>query len=383
MKIGIEASTAVEVRKAGVGQYSYHLIRSLLSLTGESHHYTCYFRHANPDPLQILGIQHDVSEQLTARIMPFPVLWAQGRLPLEFRQHPQDVYFFPSSVVPLLNQPEKSVVTVHDLAFLFFQDCFSSGLRNWLKIATERSVKKARKVIAVSEATRQDILAYYQSDPDKVIVVHHGVSKAFSPQRPDDIDYVKQRYHIDGSYLLCVGTLQRRKNIPRLLQAFYLLKQKYQHPQKLVLVGQKYADLPEDEIFSTMKRLSLERDVIWTGYIDRAEMPAIMSGAEVFVLPSLYEGFGMPALEAMACGAPVACSNTSSLPEVVGDNGIVFDPYSVDDMAETLHYLLLKGELRQELSEQGLLKAARFSWENCAQKTLDVLESVGQSDASP
>ena len=106
-----------------------------------------------------MGLQEDVSAQLHARIVPFPYLWAQVRLPLEFRHHPQDVYFFPSSVVPLVNQPEKSVVTVHDLAFLFFQECFSPSLRNWLKIATERSVKQAQKVIAVSEATRQDILA--------------------------------------------------------------------------------------------------------------------------------------------------------------------------------------------------------------------------------
>ena len=379
MKIGIEASMAAEARKAGVGQYCYHLIRSLVSLAERSHYYTCYFRHASPDPLLALRLPDDVSEQITARGMSFPCLWAQMRLPLEFRQHPQDVYFFPSSVVPLLNQPEKSVVTVHDLAFLFFQECFSPALRNWLKIATERSVKKAKKVIAVSEATRQDLLAYYQTDPEKVIVIHHGVDERFNPQKTEVIDKVKQRYHIAGDYVLCVGTLQRRKNIPRLLQAFYLLKQKYQHPQKLVLVGQKFSDLPEDEIFSTMKRLSLEQDVIWTGYIEHEEMPAIMSGAEVFVLPSLYEGFGMPVLEAMACGTPVACSNTSSLPEVVGDNGVVFDPYSVDDMAETLHYLLLKQELRQELSEQGRVKATRFSWESCASKTLDVLESVGQN----
>ncbi|MCP4403593.1 MAG: glycosyltransferase family 4 protein [bacterium] len=378
MKIGIEASTAVEAKKAGVGQYSYHLIRSLIGQTERNHHYTCYFRHASPAPLQALGLQDDVSAQLTIKVMSFPYLWAQMRLPFEFRQHPQDVYFFPSSVVPLVNQPEKSVVTVHDLAFLFFQECFSPGLRNWLKIATERSVKKAQKVIAVSEATCQDILAYYQVDPEKVIVIHHGVDERFTPQAAEAVDTVKQRYHIDGDYLLCVGTLQRRKNISRLLQAFYLLKQKHQHPQKLVLVGQKYADLPEDDIFSTMKRLSLEQDVIWTGYIEHEEMPAIMSGAEVFVLPSLYEGFGMPVLEAMACGTPVACSNTSSLPEVSGDNRVVFDPYSVDDMAETLHHLLLKQELRQELSEQGRVRAAHFSWESCARKTLDVLESVGQ-----
>lgn len=378
MKIGIEASTAVETHKAGVGQYTYHLIRSLVGLSERCHHYTCYFRHTKPDPLQALGLQNDALTQLSARIMPFPYLWTQVRLPLELRQHPQDVYFFPSSVVPLVNQPEKSVVTVHDLAFLFFQECFSPSLRNWLKIATERSVRKAQKVIAVSEATRQDLLAYYQCDPEKVIVVHHGVDGCFKPQALEDVETIKQRYRIHGSYLLSVGTLQRRKNIPRLLQAFYLLKQKYKHPEKLVLVGQKYADLPEDEIFSTITRLSLEQEVIWTGYIEREEMPAIMSGAEVFVLPSLYEGFGMPALEAMACGTPVACSNTSSLPEVVGDNGVVFDPYSVDDMAETLHYLLQKQELRQELSEQGRVRAAHFSWESCAQKTLDVLESVGQ-----
>ncbi|PID57163.1 hypothetical protein CSB45_08000 [candidate division KSB3 bacterium] len=383
MNIGIEACTAVEPQRTGLGQYSYHLIRALSRVNGrERHHYRCYFRHANPDPFYVLGWQDVAPPHLRPCILPFPFLWAQVRLPFEFRQHPQDLYFFPSSVIPLLNQPSNSVVTVHDLAFLFFQDYFSPLLRSWLKLATERSVRKAQKVIAVSEATRQDILAYYQTDPEKVKVVHHGVAKAFQPQTAASIEAVKQRYAIDGDYLLCVGTLQQRKNIPRLLHAFYLLKQKHQHSQKLVLVGRKLADLPETEIFSTLKRLSLEQEVIWTGYIDRAEMPAIMSGAELFVFPSLYEGFGMPVLEAMACGTPVACSNTSSLPEVIGDHGVVFDPYSVDDMTETLHYVLQKEDLRRKLSELGVLRAARFSWDSCARKTLAVLESVGQGGIS-
>jgi glycosyltransferase involved in cell wall biosynthesis len=389
MNIGIEATSAAEPQKAGVGNYTYNLIRAIALLQREDHFYTLYLRQPLRQDSGQSWSDTNSSEsppKLVSKVLRFPYLWTQIRLPLEMRISPQDVYFFPSPAIPLIYQPAKSVITVHDVAFLFFPDCFSPMLRGWLNIATERGTSKAKKVIAVSESTRQDLISYYGVAPEKIVVVHHGVHEIYRslPQMGStlevgsisQIESAKAKYRIEGPYILCIGTLQKRKNIPRLLQSFYVLKQEHNIPHKLVLVGQRCSDLPEHEIFSTMKQLSLQEDVVWTGYITDRDMPILLNGAELFVFPSLYEGFGMPILEAMACGVPVACSNTSSLPEVAGEAGMMFDPYDIESMTVVIHRALTDEALRRQLRQQGLQRAKGFSWERCAQKTLDVLEAV-------
>ncbi len=376
MNIGIEATGAAAGQKAGVGYYAYHLIQAMINAPNAAHRFTLYLRHADPAPLNTLGITPEGRSEVAARVLEFPLLWAQIRLPLELIKHRQDAYFFPTSTMPLWYLPKKSVVTIHDVAFLFFPDCFSPALRYWLKRSTQRSIRAAAKIITVSEATRQDVLAYYTIAPENVIAIHHGVHRRFQPLERDVVQATLNRYRLPEPFILCIGTLQRRKNIPRLIQAFYLLKQRHRIPHKLVLIGQQYRDLPEDEILGTITRLSLQQEVIWTGYVPDQDMPALINGADVFALPSLYEGFGMPVLEAMACGVPVACSNTSSLPEVAGDAAMLFDPYSVDNMAERLHQLLTDRDLHRAYREMGLMRAKKFSWELCAQKTLDVLTSI-------
>ncbi|MBD3307378.1 glycosyltransferase [candidate division KSB3 bacterium] len=379
MNIGIEATSIEASQKAGVGSYTTHLLRALALHPSDAHTYTLYVRGNAPNVSHKLGITAEQGSHLKPKTLNCPYFWAQLRLPLELWKHPQDVYFFPSAVLPVAYQPEHSVVTIHDVAFLFFPECFSRTLRTWLTIATKQGIRRARKVIAVSEATRQDVLAYYDVAPEDVIAIHHGVHERFRIVEAPTVEAVKRKYQIDGPYLLYVGTLQRRKNIPRLLEAFARVKRTAQLPHTLVLVGQKYADLPEDEVFATIERLALQREVRWTGYVPDEDMPAVFTGADLFVLPSFYEGFGMPLLEAMACGVPVACSQTSSLPEVVGEGGLLFDPYRVDEIADALHRLLTDANLRHLLREEGLQRAATFSWTTCAQHTLDVLASVAKA----
>jgi glycosyltransferase involved in cell wall biosynthesis len=378
MKIGIEATSAAEAQKAGVGYYTLNVLRALSRLQADNHTYTLYLR--TPWSFSEDSPSTGKPHQWNFRVLRSPLLWAQLRLPLELRQHPQDVYFFPTAVLPIAYQPVNSVLTIHDVAFLFFPECFSFALRSWLMLACKIGMARARKIITVSEATRQDVLAHYGVNPDKVVAIHHGVHERFTQLRASSmpaIEQTKKKYGIQRPYILCIGTLQRRKNIPRLLQAFYLLKQRYQIPHQLVLVGQQYKDLPEHEIFVTIQRLILNRDVVWTGYVDEQDMPFLINGAELFVLPSLYEGFGMPLVEAMACGVPVACSNISSLPEVIGGGGVLFEPDDVEHMVTTLHQVLTQERLSDSLRAQGLQRAREFSWETCARKTLDVLEEVG------
>jgi glycosyltransferase involved in cell wall biosynthesis len=394
MNIGIEATSAGEAQKAGVGYYTYNLIRAMALLHCEDHTYTLYLRKPWQDsgtsfvcrtespnsPSSSLRIEFESNQKFISKVLRTPCLWAQLRLPLELWTCPQDVYFFPSSVLPLLYQPSKSVITIHDIAYLFFPDCFSPMLRRWLKIATKHGIARAKKIITVSEFTRQDLITYYGVAPEKVVAIHHGVHEMFRPFQAQmeitSIEIIKKKYQIEGPYILCIGTLQKRKNIPRLLHSFSLLKQSYNIPHKLVLIGQKCPDLPEHDIFSTVERLFLQENVVWTGYVTEQDMPVLLNGAELFVFPSLYEGFGMPVLEAMASGVPVACSNSSSLPEVVGDSGVMFDPYNIDSMTAAIHRALMNQELREKLRQQGLQRAKEFTWKRCAQKTLDVLETV-------
>jgi glycosyltransferase involved in cell wall biosynthesis len=208
----------------------------------------------------------------------------------------------------------------------------------------------------------------------------HERFRVFTPSEQPQIEATTRKYGIAREYLLCTGTLQRRKNIPRLLQAFYLLKQKYHLPHQLVLIGPQCPDLPEHEIFAQIARLMLAREVIWTGYIPRDDLPGLLNGASVCVQPSLYEGFGMPLLEAMACGTPVACSQASSFPEVVGENGLFFDPYDVESMVTTLSRILHDADLQKQLRQDGLQRARQFSWERCAHATLAVLDEVGYGE---
>ena len=264
MNIGIEATSATETQKAGVGYYTANLIQAMVRLGREDHHYTFYLRKPWSDPLWLT--ESERHPKFASKVLSFPYLWAQVRLPFELWRHPQDVYFFPSPVIPLLYQPARSVITIHDVAFLFFPECFAPLLRRWLSIATPRGIAQARKIIAVSAATKQDLMTYYGVPAEKVVVIHHGVHEMYRPlsEKPsaqDTLNAIKQKYQIEGVYLLCLGTLQRRKNIPRLLQAFSILKQKYNIPHKLVLVGQKNPDLPEQEIFATIEGLLLQKEV--------------------------------------------------------------------------------------------------------------------------
>lgn len=375
MKIGIEATSAASAHKTGVGYYTYNLLHALVRMPRDERQYTLYLRR----PWPAADVQ-DLFDSVAPKVLRFPLLWAQIRLPFELWHAPQDVYFFPAPVLPLLYQPANSVVTVHDVAFLFFPKGFSPLLRLWLNLATRLGVARAKKIIAVSEATRQDLIAHYKVPPEKIVVVHHGVHehfRLFQPSEQSTLDAIRRKYHLQQPYLLCIGTLQRRKNIPRLLQAFYLLKEKYHLPQQLVLIGQRAPDLPEQEIFAMIRRLALEQHVVWTGYVAHEDLPALLNGADLFVLPSLYEGFGMPLLEAMACGVPVACSNVSSFPEVVGDAGLLFDPYNIDSITTTIYRGLTDEDCRISLIARGIQRAAQFSWETTARKTLAVLEEVG------
>jgi glycosyltransferase involved in cell wall biosynthesis len=245
-----------------------------------------------------------------------------------------------------------------------------------LDIALEKSCKRADKIVTVSEFSKKEIIKYLGVDDNKIVVMPNGVDFSIyhTNYTCDQVNEVKGKYQIKGEYLLYLGTLEPRKNITRMLQAYALMKKSTLTVPKLVLAGRK--GWMYDSIFETVKELHLEEDVIFTGYIEADDAPILMKGAEAFLFPSIYEGFGMPPLEAMACGTPVLVSDTTSLPEVVGDAGILVDPMSVQSICEGMKLLFEKADLRKTLSRRGIERAQLYSWERSAEIVNDVIKEL-------
>ena len=307
--------------------------------------------------------------------MPFPRLWTHLRLSWEMAFHAPDVLFVPAHVIPLVH-PRASVVTIHDLGHLYFPEAYPKKALRYLTWSTGHNVRAAAHLLADSEATKRDLCSHFSISPEGVTVVYPGVGPEYRPnQDPAMIEAVKQRYQITYPYVLYVGTLQPRKNIERLLEAFALARRRRGLQERLVLVG-RTGWLSE----SLQNRIRDMADaVVLVGYVPENDLPLLYAGATVFVLPSLFEGFGMPLLEGMASGTPVIAANTSSLPEVVGDAGLLFDPLNTEELAEALARACEDRELREQLQAGGLARAGLFTWEEAARKTLGVLKKVGES----
>jgi len=236
-----------------------------------------------------------------------------------------------------------------------------------------RTLKTADKIITVSNSTKNDLMNHFNIPKEKIRVIFEAADEKFKSLNNKETKEVKYKYHLNFPFILYVGGLAVHKNIPALIKAFYKVKKKgIQH--KLVITGTKRWKYKE--IFETIDKLDLQNDVVFTGYVSDEDLPALYNAADLFVYPSIYEGFGLPPLEAMACGTPVITSNTSSLPEVVGDAGIMVDPYDVNGLADAMHEVLANEGLRANMIKNGLERAKMFSWEKCARETLKVYEEV-------
>jgi glycosyltransferase involved in cell wall biosynthesis len=363
MLIGIDASRSVAQKRTGTENYSLNLISHLLALQSE-HCYRLYFNRPPTCEFRIPNSEF--------RIMPFPRLWTHLRLSWEMARRPPDLLFVPAHVLPIVH-PRCSVVTVHDLGYLYYPEAHRLLDRLYLNLSTRHNAHAATHLIADSSATQNDLIERYDIKPDKITVVYPGYDKTiFRPVRDEEaIEVVKARYGITDDYILFVGTLQPRKNLTRLIEAYWKLKAR---SWKLVIAG-KTGWLYED-IFRRVEEMDLEESVLFPGYVATGDLPALLSGARLFVFPPLYEGFGLPVLEAMACGTPVVCSKVSSLPEVAGDAAVLVDPLDVEELATAMERVLGDEKLRAGLIERGFEQVRKFSWERCARETLDVLESA-------
>ncbi len=382
MLIGIDASRAVAARRTGTETYSLRLIRSLIEI-GAGQRFRLY---TNGQPPAGFFGGDLAAANVELRSIPFPRLWTHLRLSAEMVARPPDVLFVPAHVLPLIH-PRRSVVTVHDLGYLAYPEAHKPGDRRYLDWSTRWNARRARIVIADSDATRADLMRAYGVDGRKIRVIYLGRDETLTPVRDNEaLAAVRERYGIAGRYLLYLGTLQPRKNLARVIDAFARVAAAPAFSGvQLVLAGKK--GWLYDDLFAQVERMGLAGRVLFPGYVEDVELPVLLSGALAFVFPSLYEGFGIPVLEAGACGVPVITSNTSSLPEVAGDPSagpgeaaaLLVDPHDVDAIAEAMTRLVTDEALRVELSRRGLANVQRFSWEKCARETLAVLVEAGSS----
>ncbi len=363
LEIGIDASRAFCATPTGTETYSTEVIGALAAL--DEHDLRLYLRQ---EPLG------HTPQNVEARLLPAPRLWTHTRLAVEVALHPPDVLFVPAHVLPFMCRPP-AVVTVHDLGHRTYPRAHTLGQRLYLEVSARRHVQRADMLIVDSVATKTDLQNLYGAPPNKIAVAHLGVDPSMGPAAPHVVKEVCRKHGLeaDRPYVLHVGTIQPRKNLSLLIEAFAeAARDSVDGPELLVLAGARgWGDC--DPIRHAFQCGIADR-VRELGYVARDELSALYSGALAAVVPSLYEGFGLTALEAMACGTPVAASNASSLPEVVGDAGLLFDSRSVVECASALRRLASEPDLRSRLRSAGLERAGQFTWRRCARAVMAALE---------
>lgn len=365
MHIGIDASRIALTERTGTENYTYNLIEAIKRVDKENR-YTLYF---NKLPQYFEINQTNIS----TKYIPLPRLWTQVRLALECLVNPPDVLFVPAHTLPVIRWPKlRTVVTVHDLGSEFLEAHHQFPQRLYLNWSTLFSVRSASQIIAVSKSTKSDLVSKLRVDAKKINVVYEGIDRSyFFPRSETEINRVKGVYGINKPYFLFVGTVQPRKNIERLIEAFSLLK-----TNKINLVIAGKPGWLYDDIYNAPKRLGIADKVNFLGFVEGEDLPALYSGALAFVYPSLYEGFGLPLLEAMACNTPVVASKSSSIPEVVGKSGLLFNPTNINEIAESLRKIASGRTLRGKLIGSSQEELSRFDWDKTAQETVKVFEKV-------
>lgn len=422
MVIGIDASRANNERRSGTEWYSFYLIHELAKLDSENQYVLYTDKPLARDLLNLTDIEAALEadsgqdqtikspyDNFKVKVLkwPFKYLWTQGRLSLEMLINPPDVLFVPAHTLPIIH-PVNSVVTIHDVAFerdrtiyqkrdigadqpwfrrilnvlalLFTLGRYGANTIDYLAWSTIYGLKHAKKIITVSEFSRQEIKDIYgpvlpAKIFDKIAVVHNGFDNNLFCAAIDSsrAEAVLNKYGILKPYIFYLGRIERKKNIPNLIEAFGLLQARDKEIN-LVLTGA--SSYGSDEVDYMVSEYGLDRKVVRTGWVEELDLPYIFSQSTAFVFPSLHEGFGIPLLEAMSCGIPVATSTAPAIMEVCGQAAAYFDPRNIHDMADVIYSVISDEGARNGLIERGLLQANKFSWMISAKNTLKIILSL-------
>lgn len=403
MIIGFDASRAFTKNRTGTENYSYQIL-SQLTIIDHNNNYNIYLR----PPVNLNEIKSSLNWPANFKLItiPFPKLWTQMGLAIQTFKDKLDVLFIPSHTLPLIHKPGlKTVVTVHDLGAEYLPTTHQLKQRLYLNLMTHYQLKSANHLIAVSKATKRDLINKIGIAENKISVVYEGYNeKLFKPVTGNKLKEELKIYNLEpGSYFLFVGTIQPRKNLERLIKAYnqYLRgvaragashrapagptyvgprtsdgagerQDPEQNSYKLVLAGSK--GWLADEIYKLPQKLGIKNKIKFLGYVPDDKLPALYSGAKALLFPSLFEGFGLPILEAFACNCPVLTSNTSSCPEVAGDAAILVDPYSIESIAQGILEISSQ-QVATKLTKLGLKQVKKFSWQKAAQETLTIISN--------
>lgn len=384
MLIGIDASRANRERKTGTEWYSYYLIEGLKKFPLQKGiNFLLYSAEPLKDKLNNLpfGWQEKV-------LFWWPkYLWTQARLSLEMLLRPVDLLFVPAHTLPIIH-PKKTVITLHDLAFEKFPQFYSFGQRKYLRFVYQFAVKKATRIIVPSWATKNDLEEIYQADPKKIVVIPLAYNKEEFKviNNQNKIDQVLRKYGIKKPYFLFIGRLEKKKGIEILLKAFHLFLSEADQFRagtynnsitfNFVLVGKPGYGYDEIKSQIPIRQPAGKCQIQTIGYVEQNDLPYLYNGAEIFIFPTFAEGFGLPILEAMACGIPVIASEIEPLKEIGGEAIIFFKSGDSEDLAEKIKGLINNQELRKSLIQKGLEQVKNFSWQKCAQETLNLLISL-------
>ncbi|MBM4466395.1 MAG: glycosyltransferase family 4 protein [Chloroflexi bacterium] len=370
MRIGIDARL-VYYSQAGITQYTLRLIQGLAESDRENEFII----------LQSRKDKHLIVDQPNFKRVS---LWTpshhrleQIALRLEISRLGLDVLHSPDFIPPFRRNCQ-SIITIHDLAFLLYPHFLTRDSAHYYG-QIDQAVKRTDHIIAVSESTRQDTIRLLGAPEHKITVIYESANPIYRPVNDQEIlDQTKSKYHITGDFILFVSTIEPRKNLPTLLRAYRQLLDNYQNNVRLAVVGRR--GWLSEEVFTLVEELKLASDVLFLGRVPIKDLLHLYNAAHLLVQPSFYEGFGLPPLEAMACGTPVVVSNVSSLPEVVGDAALLVDPEDVSQLTVAIWRVLTDQALRAELIAKGLKRAQCFSWEKTALQTLELYQRVAQGD---
>jgi len=369
MVIGFDASRANTKERSGVEWYSYHLLDNLYKIDDKNR----YFLYT---PNKLAEDLKHFPANFQERILkwPFKRFWTKGRMSLEMIANKPDVLFVPAHVFPLV-RAKKNVITWHDVGYEHYPETYTKWELASLKQGAHRACKSADIIITISNFTKKEIIKFYNVDPDRIKVIHLGCNHdRWHPIPAEAVKQFRQERNFNLPYFIYLGRLSLRKNIVCLIRMYNRFRQEYREPHNLILVG--VSSTYQNDIENEINISPYKNEIKKIGWLAMEQLPILVSGAQALVFPSIYEGFGLPAIEAMACGCPVIASDAGSLPEVIGDAGLLEAAHNINGFVEKMIKVIEDSKLRQDLINKGLIRAKQFSWGKCAKETLEVLESV-------
>lgn len=378
MKIGIDCRYILNTKYgelAGVGHYTYYLIKYLLKID-KHNEYILFFYNK-----KIKCEEFDHQDNVKCVYFPglenlskVPFFYRHIVIPHILRMYKLDIYHNPVNIIPFFYF-RKSIITVHDLAIYKNPKWFPEGQFFNTKILMPLSFYKANKIIAVSQNTKDDLKKIFKIKSDKIKVIHEGVED-YSKMNINE-NKIADKFKFDQTYFLFISTLEPRKNLVRLIEAFaQFINESEDKNYKLVITGKK--GWKYEAIFETIEKLNLEQKVVYLGYVTLEEKVYLLKNAYAFVFPSLYEGFGLPILEAMNLGVPIIASNVASIPEILIDNAILIEPEDTNSIKNALHKIVNQKDLREKIIYKSKGMAQNFTWEACAKKTLALYEDLNK-----